>query len=84
MYLQLAAPYVWHLVGHDGQEKNIRIKGQAVHIQNRLGYCVRVHSRLHQYAAIGLGHAGFHAFGHLCGRVADIDLATADVVLATI
>src|SRR4026209_1702753 len=79
-----AAPDERHLRRHHREEQHVGVERQARHVDHRVGHRLHVHGGLRRSRTVGLGHATGHALGHGGGRVADIYLATRDIVLAAV
>jgi hypothetical protein len=83
-YQNLASSYVWHLIRHYREKRNICMKRQAGHINNGTSHITNIHSRFHFTIAIGLQYAGFLFLRHVTGGIAYIDLTASNIKSATV
>jgi len=75
---------IGHLARHDGHELHVRIQRKIGHIQHRFGDMFYVESRLDLDRAVRLRRALGHSRSHIGRCVADVYLATSDVLLPAV
>lgn len=80
----LPPPDEGHFRGHDGHEQDIGIEWEVGHVQDGLRHMVDVHHGLDRHLPVSLKGALGHARRVVGERIADIDLPTGDIVLASI
>src|SRR5215469_7608802 len=69
-----------HLGCHDSQKLDVGVERQICHIDDRFRHMAEVEGRFRRNHTAGLWHSLFHSLGQLCPGIADIDLATSDIV----
>src|SRR6201987_1826089 len=81
-----SAPDIGHQIGHHGHEQHVSVERQARHVDHGAADIFRGHARLDHFTAVGLQHAFalHHALGERGRGIADVDLATADVMTAAV
>jgi hypothetical protein len=73
-----------HVRCHDRHELHIGLERQARHETNSLRNVGHRHHWFDRNRAVGLAYTALHPGGHFGVRIADIDLPTSNVVLATV
>ena len=81
---RLPPPDERHLCRHHGHEQDVGFERQARHVDDGVRDVLHVHQRFDRDLAVRLQHALRHPLGHFGERVADVDLAAGDVVLAAV
>jgi hypothetical protein len=84
LVFSLSSPDIGHLGRYHGHELHVRFQGEIRHVYHRPRHMIHIHGRLNHDGPIGLWNALTHLLRQLSRRVANVNLAACNIILATI